>query len=129
MRSAIFLILCLISFKSWSGEVTYDLYSPKSGQYIKVFYTQVGKYLLSKNCLKNGKMKCAAWSATQNPKKLVLKRNIAKLGHPAARYCQEYGAVNRILKDSQKLDDDFCFFNDGSSVSAWSLYDGHHRKR
>lgn len=49
-------------------------------------------------------------------------------GHPAARYCWDAGAENRILKENNpaRAESDFCLFKDGSMVDAWDLYLKHY---
>ncbi|AFX99790.1 hypothetical protein Bdt_0078 [Bdellovibrio bacteriovorus str. Tiberius] len=80
---------------------------------------------LSSTCQKNGKMNCDAWKAVQKKVARQETANVGVVGNPAARYCLAQNSLNRILKDQQGREYDYCVFPDGSAIDSWSLFNKH----
>lgn len=126
MRILLSLSILLVSGIAIADDVQLKLYSPTKKTYEKITITNINGLKISKGCL-NSKQKCGAQVAVDNPKKLS-ESNIGLTGNPAARYCQSYSAVSRILKNEKNQEYDFCVFPDGSMIDAWSLYGKHHKE-
>lgn len=112
-----------------AAELTLDLYNSDKKSYQRIAITEVEGVKISKNCLKSGKMHCAAWKAVGQKAALTPTPGVGTVGNPAARYCHAHNANNRILLDAKKREYDYCVFSDGSMVDAWSLYNKHFQDR
>ncbi|MEK2643743.1 DUF333 domain-containing protein [Bdellovibrio sp. BCCA] len=113
------------SFDVSAASLKLEMYSSEKKKYETVSVIDLQEFKISKNCIKSGKPSCQAWDATSKKSKTDLTG--PALGNPAARYCLEMGANNRILMDEKKREFDYCIFADGSMIDAWSLYNKHHK--
>lgn len=122
-----FFILSVLTCASSFAEedVQLKLYSSDKKTYETILLIDYQKIRISKFCLKNQKMNCQAWTAIEN-KTLSKKETASMLGNPAAKFCLQQNAKNKILLDDKKREYDYCIFQDGSMVDAWNLYNKHH---
>ena len=90
--------------------------------------TEIQKAQFSTSCLKSGKPSCEAWKVFSGKAKTETESKIPLAGDPAAKYCWDVGAKNRILKSADNKQYDYCVFNDGSMIDAWDLYYRHFPK-
>ena len=100
---------------------TTDLKMYKDGKYIPVKTQEYKGLKLTQDCFKSKTPNCDAFSATTK-KTLISKSKIPLAGHPAARLCLDRDGLNRIVKDKDNKQYDYCLFKDGSMVDAWKLY-------
>lgn len=125
-----FLIIFIATFASlfcFADTGTFKTFSDGTKKYQIVKTFDVEGVTISQGCKVKGKMSCEAWSAVINKRAPASSSGV--LGNPAAKYCGEYNAFNRIFLDAKGREFDFCVFKDNSSIDAWSLYYKHHGSR
>lgn len=83
---------------------------------------------LNEACFKAGKPSCKAWTVYMAKAKTPTKNPTPLAGNPAALYCWDVGAKNRILKAQNGDQSDFCVFDDNSMIDSWDLYYKHFPK-
>lgn len=128
-------ILAIVAFlhsTSFGEEVaSYKMYSEQQKSYQDVkSVTKFGSRLAEQCFTDKKKPKCLALVAFDSkvPPNQAYASKINLAGNPAARFCYSFDSVNRIFKDKNGADYDFCLFKDGSFVDAWDLYKKHHKK-
>ncbi|MGE5085029.1 MAG: DUF333 domain-containing protein, partial [Bacillota bacterium] len=94
-------------------------------KYEQIKMVEIQKAQFSANCLKGGKLSCDAWKIFTGKPKQQSESKVPLAGDPAAKYCWDVGAKNRILKSTDNKQYDYCVFSDGSMVDAWDLYYKH----
>lgn len=114
----------------WAGAADLGLkyYDSSTKKYRPAEVFEKEGVTLSKSCLKSGKMKCQAWDAVLNRRTPTPTPGVGVIGNPAARYCHDHNANNRIVLDAKKNEYDYCVFSDGSMIDSWSLYYKHFKK-
>ena len=117
------LVLLFVSINAKGSDLTLRLYNNEKYEQIKILDFQ--KAHISSSCIKNGKPSCEAWNIFSGKPKPQSESKIPLAGDPAARYCWDIGAKNRILKSTDNKQYDYCVFSDGSMVDAWDLYYKH----
>lgn len=113
-------ILCTGTLAAAQDEFLY--YKDDKYHSVRVERIEGNQYINCKN------KKCDALNFL-NGKSVVRKPNATpEAGHPAAQYCWDAGAENRILKANTPDHDqsDYCLFKDGSMVDSWDLYLKHY---
>lgn len=110
------------------GELDFKLFDAAKKSYRTVTMIERDGVTISKGCLKSGKMKCQAWAAVSKKIARAATPGVGVVGNPAARYCFDHNANNRILLDSKKREYDYCVFGDGSMIDSWSLFYKHFGK-
>ena len=98
-----------------------DLKMQSAGKYVPVKIQEYNGLKLTRDCFKSKIPKCDAFVATTK-KTLISKSKIPLAGHPAARLCLDRDGLNRIVKDKDNKQYDYCLFKDGSMIDAWNLY-------
>lgn len=121
-------VMAGVAFASADSAMTLKVYNDKKKSYEVVSTVEFADVRISKSCKKSGKMNCQAWSAVESRRPLTGPAGVGVVGNPAARYCLDHKASNRILLDEKKREYDYCVFADGSMVDAWSLYNKHYGK-
>ena len=127
MTKMLFLTLIFAPCFSQATDLVFETYNPKTKSYDKVVVQEYQGLKISKNCFKKNKPSCMAWSAVKKP----VRKNSSPtelLGHPAAIYCGNQKALDRIYKSADQSETDYCVFADGSSIDSWDLYYKHHKK-
>lgn len=120
-----FIFLILLSSQSASAAST-DL---KLKYFVINTYTQVqtqkvGNFRINDLCVK--KQNCKAMLVAKEKPFKIQQTKAPFVGNPAANYCWDVGAKNRVLKDDKNNQYDFCVFEDGSMIDAWDLYQAHY---
>lgn len=119
------MLFLAISFctQAWATDTSLRYYN--NGKYEQIKMTEIQKAHISSSCIKNGKPSCEAWKVLSGKPKPESESKIPLAGDPAAKYCWDVGAKNRILKSSDNKQYDYCVFADGSMIDAWDLYYKH----
>ncbi|HEX7674569.1 MAG TPA: DUF333 domain-containing protein [Bdellovibrio sp.] len=117
-----FLLISLFSTSAFA-QTSLKLFENEKYKDIKI--TEFQKVHLGSDCIKSGKPNCQAWATYSGKPKENTKANTPLAGDPAAHYCWDVGAKNRILKSSDNKEYDYCIFDDGSMIDAWDLYYKH----
>ncbi|WP_347358785.1 DUF333 domain-containing protein [Bdellovibrio sp.] len=127
LLSLLFLCAILFSLATHAAPKAQKLklYSHTKKKYEVIAVISHQGLTLSANCQKNGKMNCDAWKAAQKKMAREETPDVGVIGNPAARYCLTQNALNRILKDEQGREYDYCVFPDGSAIDSWSLFNKH----
>lgn len=118
---SIFIVFFLFSQFLLASEIKLKLYDSEIKKIKEVGVVVIENKKVTKNCVKGGRPKCLAWEALSR-EKIVIKKNIRLIGHPAARLCDQIGATNLLLLDSKGIEFDYCFFKDNTAVNSWDLY-------
>lgn len=118
-------IILLSSLLSISAFAQTSLKLFENEKYKDIKISEFQKAHLGSDCLKSGKPNCQAWTVYSGKAKSTTKANTPLAGDPAARYCWDVGAKNRILKSPENKEYDYCVFDDNSMVDAWDLYYKH----
>ncbi|MBO9666713.1 MAG: DUF333 domain-containing protein [Bdellovibrio sp.] len=121
--TGIVIIAFLLSFAAQAGEFSLRYYNNDKYELVKI--TEVQKTRVTSNCIKNGKPSCKAWSIFLGKPFKVSAQKVPLLGNPAAHYCWDVGAKNRILKADNNEQTDYCVFDDNSMIDSWDLYYKH----
>ncbi|MDG0817302.1 DUF333 domain-containing protein [Bdellovibrio svalbardensis] len=124
MKLLIYFSVFLGSISSFAATTELRMFSADKKKYDTVRVTEYQGVKISESCVKAGKANCQAWTAVQN-KIPQTPPPTAVLGNPAAHYCLDQKANNRILIDEKKREFDFCVFADGSVIDSWSLFNKH----
>lgn len=93
--------------------------------YVSVPTRRIGKVRVNDMCYRKVST-CKALKVSKTSPKSARQKKNTLAGNPGANYCWDLGAKNRILKDDQNNQYDFCVFEDGSMVDAWNLYEAHY---
>lgn len=119
LRTVLGISIVLISLNAAAEVYTMALPEKK----IKIETQSHSGIEVTKSCFpKKSKVpKCDAYNALSE-KVTVQKPDMPLAGHPAAFYCGSAGGHNRILKDSENNEYDFCEFKDGTMINSWNLY-------
>lgn len=124
----IFLLLVLIfSNSGYSAETDLTLRYLSKESYSVVQTKKINGIRVNEICLKTGST-CQALRVLKAKVSSAPKTTAPFVGNPAANFCWDVGAKNRILKDEQNNQYDYCVFEDGSMADAWMLYEAHHPK-
>lgn len=121
--------ICFPGDSAAAASQKYQMFLTATKKYTTVTVINYQGLPVSESCLKKGKISCYAWSAAQGNKVLPQAPGVGVAGNPAARYCQAHNALSRILLDANKREYDFCVFEDGSVIDAWSLYYKHYGEK
>jgi len=117
-----FVLIILISLQSFA-QTSLRIYENDVYKNVKISEFQ-GAHLNSE-CIKGGKPQCKAWSCFLEKPKPRSKSNFPLAGDPAAQYCWDVEAKNRILKSVDNKQYDYCVFSDNSMIDSWDLYYKH----
>lgn len=117
-----FFITILWMIPSHSSDLSFRYYV--DSKYTNVNIVQIGDLKVNEICKRKKNCK-AVTVATGQPIKARGSTGPTYF-HAGASYCWDVGAKNRILKDAQNNEYDFCVFDDGSMIDAWNLYGKHY---
>lgn len=117
-------IVCMMSVAHADQTLKYFNNDKYELMKIKTFQ----KANLNEACFKAGKPNCKAWTVFNGSPKERTKSKTPLAGNPAANYCWDVGAKNRILKAQNNDEYDFCVFDDNSMIDSWDLYYKHFPK-
>lgn len=118
----IFLVISLLSLQAFA-QTSLKFFENEKYKDIKI--TEYQKIHLNSECFKGGKPQCQAWLTFTGKAKDLTKAKTPLAGNPAAHYCWDVGAKNRILKAADGKQYDYCVFEDNSMIDAWDLYYKH----
>lgn len=118
----IFLAALLLSVQAFA-QASLKFFENEKYKDIKI--TDYQKAHLNSECIKSGRPQCQAWSTFSGKTKDLTKADTPLAGNPAAHYCWDVGAKNRILKAADGKQYDYCVFADSSMIDAWDLYYKH----
>lgn len=118
------LLLLVISLSSFAANSDLKLKYFTNNSYILVTTKKIGAFQVNDLCQKNSS--CKALQIAKGKPFKIQPTKAPFLGNPAANYCWDAGAKNRILKDEKNNQYDYCVFDDGSMIDAWNLYSAHH---
>lgn len=121
-------LLVLCSSPAWAVNLGLKYYDSRAKAYKSLAVIEKDGVTISQACFKSGKLRCQAWDAVLNKKALTRTPGVGVVGNPAARYCHDHNANNRIVLDRKKNEYDYCLFSDGSMIDSWSLYYKHYKK-
>ncbi len=119
---------CILVFSVSSAHADQTLKYFNNDKYSDVKIKTYEKANLTESCFKGGKPNCKAWTTFNAKAKTPTKNPTPLAGNPAALYCWDVGAKNRILKAQNGDQYDFCVFDDNSMVDSWDLYYKHFPK-
>lgn len=91
--------------------------------YKQVVTEKVGQFRVDEKCAKSSS--CKSLQIAKGGPYKIHKTKASFIGNPAANYCWDVGAKNRVLKDEKNNQYDYCVFEDGSIIDAWTLYSSH----
>ncbi|QDK38016.1 DUF333 domain-containing protein [Bdellovibrio sp. NC01] len=127
MRTLLIAFTLLLSSQSFA-QTSLNYYENEKYREVKISEYQGAK--IGADCIKSGKPSCQAWTAyTGKPATESTKPNTTLAGNPAAQYCWDLKAKNRILKEKDGKQYDYCVFEDGSMIDSWTLYYKHFPKK
>lgn len=109
-------------FATSSQNVSFRYYV--NDKYVDVAIVKVGDLRVNEICKKTSS--CQALKTAKGKPFKTQESKAPTYGNPAANYCWDVGAKNRILKDSKNHEYDFCVFPDGSMIDAWNLHSKHY---
>lgn len=121
------LVILILPWQLKAADMTYKVFEDDKYREVKISVHEGTR--VSSDCLKNGKINCAAWSSYQGKPATRSKANKELMGNPAALYCWDLKAKNLILKASDGSQSDYCVFADGSMIDSWQIYRKHFDKK
>ncbi len=121
MKRALGLFTVVFGTHFFVSAQALDLKYFNNGSYQNVKIESFEGFKINSTCLASKPPKCQAYLATKI--KLPLSKSPLPVeGHPAARYCLDHKALNRILLDKDRKQYDYCLFTDGSLIDSWDLF-------
>ncbi|WP_413581998.1 DUF333 domain-containing protein [Bdellovibrio sp. HCB288] len=123
MKISAFVLGTLMFAAGAHADQTLKYYN--NDKYEQIKFKTYEKANINEACFKGGKPSCKAWTVFTGKAKTPTKNPTPLAGNPAALYCWDVGAKNRILKAQNNDQYDACVFDDGSMIDSWDLYYKH----